>query len=253
MSYPSLSRRAFLRLCATAASPLVLAACAAERAEPTAPTASVPATEITPPTPTGLPTEAPAAPTTAPAPTVAPTAAPVAPAATAAPAPTTLPPTLACPDDDDATPALTEGPYFTPNSPERASLLEPGMAGTRMILTGRVLTTACVPVARALLDFWHADDAGAYDNQGYRLRGHQFTDSDGRYTLETVVPGLYPGRTRHFHVKVQAPSASILTTQLFFPGEPGNQNDGIFDAQLVMDVSDTGDSKAAAFDFVVEG
>jgi protocatechuate 3,4-dioxygenase beta subunit len=149
------------------------------------------------------------------------------------------------------TPPQTEGPFFTPSSPERASLLEPGMAGTTMILTGYVLSTDCAPIPNALLDFWHADDAGVYDNVGYKLRGHQFTNEQGRYTLETVMPGLYPGRTRHFHVKVQAPNQPILTTQLYFPGEPGNQTDSIFSQELLMDVQDTADGKVAAFNFVL--
>jgi protocatechuate 3,4-dioxygenase beta subunit len=162
-----------------------------------------------------------------------------------------LSPTPECADDDDVTPSQTEGPYFTPNSPQRGSLLESGMAGTRLVVAGRVLATDCRPVARALLDFWQADNGGQYDNQGFRLRGHQFTDDSGQYRLETIVPGLYPGRTRHIHVKVQAPSRPVLTTQLYFPGEPRNASDGIFHPDLEMSVQERGDSKAATFDFVV--
>jgi protocatechuate 3,4-dioxygenase beta subunit len=158
-----------------------------------------------------------------------------------------LQPTPACDDGDDPTPAQTEGPYFTANSPERKSLREPGMSGTPLVVTGRVLATDCEPVRRALLDFWQADDSGAYDNQGYRLRGHQFTDAGGNYRLETIVPGIYTGRTRHIHVKVQAPDGPVLTTQLYFPGEPGNERDGIFSPELVVDR----DGEAATFDFVV--
>ncbi len=162
--------------------------------------------------------------------------------------------TPACGDDDDldATLPQTEGPYFTPNSPERASLLEPGMAGTKLSIEGYVYTTDCRPVARALLDFWQADDAGVYDNAGYRLRGHQFSDDRGRFHLETVVPGLYPGRTRHIHVKVQAPDQPVLTTQLYFPKEPHNATDGIFDPHLVMDVETAGEGRAANFTFVLD-
>jgi len=161
-----------------------------------------------------------------------------------------LAPTPACSDADDATPAQTEGPYFKPSTPERTSLLEPGMGGTRLIVSGYVLTRACQPVARALLDFWQADAAGAYDNAGYRLRAHQFTDEAGRYYLETVVPGLYTGRTRHLHVKVQAPNQPVLTTQLYFPDEPRNARDGIFNRALVMSVTDGADGKLATFNFV---
>ena len=166
----------------------------------------------------------------------------------------TLAPTPACDDGDEPTLAQTEGPYFTPNSPERASLLEAGMDGRRLVVAGTVLTTDCRPVQRALLDFWQADDAGQYDNQGYRLRGHQFSDAKGAWRLETVVPGLYTGRTRHIHVKVQAPDGPVLTTQLYFPGEPENDRDGIFSPELLLgDVRDVGGTRRGSFTFVLEG
>jgi protocatechuate 3,4-dioxygenase beta subunit len=126
------------------------------------------------------------------------------------------------------------------------------MAGIKLVVAGQVLTTGCQPVARALLDFWQADDAGQYDNAGYTLRGHQFADDQGRYRLETIVPGLYPGRTRHIHVKVQAPNQPVLTSQLYFPNEPSNESDGIFQPELLMEVQDATEGKAAAFNFVLD-
>jgi protocatechuate 3,4-dioxygenase beta subunit len=159
--------------------------------------------------------------------------------------------TPSCDENPQATPAQTEGPYFTRNSPERRSLLEPGMGGTHLLVAGFVLSSACQLVAGALVDFWQCDAAGRYDNQGYTLRGHQFTDESGRFELETIVPGLYPGRTRHIHVKVQAPNAPVLTTQLYFPDEPGNQRDGIYRPALVLATQDTDTGKAASFNFVV--
>jgi protocatechuate 3,4-dioxygenase beta subunit len=161
---------------------------------------------------------------------------------------TTLAPTPACDDGDDPTPEQTEGPYFSPNSPERTSLREDGVDGTPFFLTGAVLGTDCTPISGALLDFWHADDAGEYDNEGYRLRGHQFTDANGAYRLETIVPALYTGRTRHIHVKAQRSGGSVLTTQLYFPDEPGNESDDIFDPALLMSVPSSG---SARFDFVL--
>ena len=86
------------------------------------------------------------------------------------------------------------------------------------------------------------DETGNYDNSGYKLRGHQFTDAEGRWWFDTIVPGLYPGRTRHFHIKVQAPGARVLTTQLYFPGEPDNARDRIFNQELSLDVSTTGEA-----------
>ena len=104
---------------------------------------------------------------------------------------------------------------------------------------------------RHVLDFWQADASGAYDNSGYRLRGHQSAGSDGVYHLDTIIPGLYPGRTEHIHVKVARPGASPLTTQLYFPGVARNQQDGIFDPSLLVNLSDSGGGKLATFDFVL--
>jgi protocatechuate 3,4-dioxygenase beta subunit len=143
---------------------------------------------------------------------------------------------------------MTEGSYFTPDSPERTSLIEVGVRGDRLVVTGRVLTADCKPVPRALLAFWQADGDCEYDLGGFRLRGHQFTDARGRFKLETVVPGLYPGRTRHIHVKVQRPRGQVLTTQLYFRGEAQNASDAIFDPALVM----AGNRRDAKFDFVLD-
>jgi protocatechuate 3,4-dioxygenase beta subunit len=174
------------------------------------------------------------------------------PTPTPSPVSLTMVPTASCTDDDDPTPRHTEGPYFTPNSPRRTSLLETGMAGTRLTLSGQVFSTTCQPITQALLDFWQSDDAGNYDNSGFRLRGHQFTDAAGRYTLETIVPGAYPGRTRHIHVKVQAPNRPALTTQLYFPGEPRNASDGIFNAELLIAQQTSGGVSQGTFNFVVQ-
>jgi protocatechuate 3,4-dioxygenase beta subunit len=131
-------------------------------------------------------------------------------------------------------------------------LIEPGMSGTQLIVTGYVLNADCKPIAGAWLDVWQANDKGEYDNTGYTLRGHQFTDASGRYYLETIIPGLYPGRTEHIHVKVQAPNQPILTTQLYFPDVPGNDRDGIFSPDLIVSLQDTTNGKVATFNFVLD-
>ncbi|SEM55920.1 carbohydrate-binding protein [Nonomuraea pusilla] len=160
----------------------------------------------------------------------------------------TLTPTPYCDDGDDPTPPQIEGPYFKPNSPQRSVL--PG-AGTTLTLSGYVFGLSCQPLANVLLDFWQADSNGAYDNVTYNFRGHQYTNAQGAYKLTTIVPGLYPGRTRHIHVKVQAPNQPILTTQLYFPGEPRNSTDTIFDPALLMTVRTVGTGREATFDFVL--
>jgi len=166
-----------------------------------------------------------------------------------------LRPTPACADSAQrATPPQTAGPFYLPDSPRRASLVEPGERAPRLLLAGRVVSTRCQPVPGALLDVWHCDAEGRYDNAGYRYRGHLFADAAGRYRLETIVPGLYPGRTRHLHIRVQAPGAAPLTTQLYFPGEPRNADDGLWQAALEMTFAESaaGATRAGRFDFVLE-
>jgi protocatechuate 3,4-dioxygenase beta subunit len=163
-----------------------------------------------------------------------------------------LSPTPACHDGDVPTRPEIEGPFFKPASPLRGDLREPGLSGRPVELSGFVLTRSCRTVAGALIDLWHADDQGDYDNKGFRLRGHQFADAKGRYAFKTILPGLYPGRTRHFHVKIQAAAESpVLTTQLYFPDEPRNREDDFFHPELVMRVAPSDDALQARFDIVL--
>jgi protocatechuate 3,4-dioxygenase beta subunit len=164
-----------------------------------------------------------------------------------APATSSIP---GCTSPAALTPSQTEGPYFKAGSPERASLIEATSTGTKLVLTGTVVTKDCKPIAHALLEFWQADAKGNYDNNGYTLRGHQYTDANGRYELTTIVPGLYPGRTEHIHVKVQAPNGPVLTSQLYFPGVTQNESDGIFDPKLVMEIQPTNAGLTATYIFV---
>lgn len=163
-----------------------------------------------------------------------------------------LRPTPAC--GEGPTPPQTPGPFYMPHSPRRASLLQADSDAPRLLLTGRVLTTDCRAVPGALLDVWHCDATGRYDNDGFRYRGHLFADASGGYRLETIVPGLYPGRTRHIHIRVQAPGGRPLTTQLYFAGEPGNAADGLWQRalEIAMTRPATGEPQAGRFDFVLQ-
>lgn len=163
-----------------------------------------------------------------------------------------LAPTPACRDGDEPTVRQTEGPFFKPRSPERSDLREPGAAGRPFELSGFVLTRSCRPLGGAVVDLWHANDKGGYDNTGFRYRGHVTTGHDSAFRFRTIVPAVYSGRTRHYHVKVQAPGSRLLTTQLYFPNEPANQRDGLFQRELLMRVADTGVGLAGRFDFVLD-
>lgn len=176
-----------------------------------------PVTEITPATPTQPPTTAPTA-AVLPGPDCA----------------VGLPPTR--PD--------MEGPYFLAGSPEKASLIEPGMSGTPLVIRGYVMTEDCKWIPGAKLEFWQADANGEYDLGGYRLRGHVFTDENGRYQIQTILPAPYETRPPHIHVMVLPPGQPGLTTQLYFPGDSPYPD-------LTVELSEATQGAAAMFNFVL--
>ena len=154
--------------------------------------------------------------------------------------------------DVKPTTEIEEGPYYMSGSPQKTSVYEKGIPGEKLTLTGHVLGLDGKPISHAWLDFWQANGNGDYDNSGYKLRGHQFTDISGKYVLKTVVPGAYPGRTPHIHVKARANDNSpLLTTQLFLPGLVSNKTDFLYRDDLQIDIKDTSKGKKAAFDFIL--
>jgi protocatechuate 3,4-dioxygenase beta subunit len=163
-----------------------------------------------------------------------------------------LAPTPGCSKAGEPTPQQTAGPYFKPNSPPRSSLLEPGETATPLRVSGWVRTTYCKPVANALLEFWHANAEGEYDLKGFRYRGHVFSDTTGRFEVQTILPGRYGGRARHIHVRVQPAGGSILTTQLYFPDEPSNRADILFNPALLLNLPPNISPLAATFDFALK-
>ena len=146
----------------------------------------------------------------------------------------------------------TAGPFHTPSTPRRSDLREPDTSGDPLVLEGLVLTPDCRPVAGAVVDVWHCDEHGDYDNDGFRYRGHQFTDRAGAFRFETIRPPRYPGRTPHIHAMVQGETTRLLTTQLYFPDrEASNDRDWIFREDLLMRLGRTGGVWRGRFNFVL--
>jgi protocatechuate 3,4-dioxygenase beta subunit len=138
----------------------------------------------------------------------------------------------------DPSPAQTEGPYYRTPNPETQDMLRAG-DGPMFTLRGQVVDQNCDPIPWASVALWHADLAGGYDNTApYDIyRATYFADENGVFEFRTCRPGLYPGRTRHMHIKVDGADTNMLTTQLYWPGEPQNASDGIYDVALEMGVT----------------
>ena len=167
------------------------------------------------------------------------------------------PPADAMPGDCVATEGNIEGPFYKEGAPARMVLVTEDTPGTRITVSGRVLAAdGCTPLAGATLDVWQADDAGAYDSAGFQLRGVLTTGADGSYEVLTIVPGHYLNgdtfRPAHIHVKASAEGHALLTTQLYFAGDPYNEGDPYIRDSLIMTPSENPDgSLSATFDFVL--
>ncbi len=128
-------------------------------------------------------------------------------------APGTLPAESPCTDEVAVSPRRSDGGHYRQGAPAKDTLLEPGVTGTRLVISGYVLFPDCRTVPGAVLDVWQADAAGRYDDTGWRLRGVLRSDEAGRYAIETIVPGGVDGAEPVVHIKAsEAVGGRVLTT-----------------------------------------
>lgn len=158
-------------------------------------------------------------------------------AATAAPA--WLTPALAQGLALRPTPSQTEGPYYPVALPvdTDGDLLRTGAAaypkGQAAWITGSVTDTRGTPLAGGVIEIWQCDQDGHYHHPGdggradpaFQGFGKVTLGKDGRYRFRTLKPAPYSGRTPHIHVKVKLERQTLLTTQFYVQGDPGNARD----------------------------
>lgn len=172
-----------------------------------------------------------------------------------------------------------EGPLHRKGHPVRpdGSILErgPGPNEQRLTLTGSVLDARTgAPIRGVRLDFWQTDGEGIYDRDGNHMRGVIVADSEGRYTLHTVVPKDYAEhdhdpigellramgrpnrRAGHIHVKAFVGEREVLTTQLFVAGSDYLGLDyvegAVSDDLTIEPEATSGEDAKATFDFYLD-
>lgn len=137
------------------------------------------------------------------------------------------------------TPSQTEGPYYPVRFPADtdADLLRTGTArygkGQAAWVTGTVTDTRGTPLAGGVIEIWQCDQDGHYHHPGdgdradpaFQGFGQVTLGRDGRYRFRTLRPAPYSGRTPHIHVKVRLDGETLLTTQFYVQGDPGNARD----------------------------
>lgn len=148
------------------------------------------------------------------------------------------------------------GPFYRPGAPFRTKLVDT----PTLFLAGKVLDQQGTPVDGAYVDFWQADEHGKYDEDGPGFRGIQQVGWQGIYKLETVHPGAYdisnPNdpqphdfRCSHIHAKIWVNGVDVLTTQLYFAGDPYDATDHWFDPAREIKFSSPG---VGEFYFIVK-
>ncbi len=116
------------------------------------------------------------------------------------------------------------GPFFSEGAPHTNFLIPDEYQGPRLFLGGRILSDDCETcVNDVVLNFWQANASGEYDNEGFNFRAKVISDSQGNYSLETIIPGKYENgsifRPAHIHLKAQAEGFDELVTQIYFQGD----------------------------------
>lgn len=137
-----------------------------------------------------------------------------------------------------ATGRATAGPFYISSSPTTHRINYKNLPGTAMRISGTVYggKDMQTPLPNAQVEIWHADDSGGYhpeedgDIREFKeseicLRGIQFTDAEGKFSFESIVPGLYGNRRRHLHWKVMAEGHEPITTQSYWLSEKDSAQD----------------------------
>jgi protocatechuate 3,4-dioxygenase beta subunit len=156
----------------------------------------------------------------------------------------------------ELTPPDIEGPFYLPDSPERSNLDTLGEAGVALALSGLVSDATCAPLANVIIEIWHADPSGGYDNSATQnYRGWVRSDADGGYAFTTLIPGRYPNagtlRPSHIHLKIWRDGAQVLTTQLYFQGDPYLEEDPWAEPARTICLETQAEGFAAVFDIAL--
>lgn len=155
--------------------------------------------------------------------------------------------------------------------------------GERIYVHGRVLDEDGRPVRNALVEIWQANAAGRYRHKvdtwdapldpNFTGEGRTLTDENGYYCFKTIKPGPYPWKNHHnawrpSHIHFSLFGAGILSrlvTQMYFPGDPLQPLDPIFNSipdqaarlrlvsRLDMQRAEPNYALAYAFDIVLRG
>lgn len=183
----------------------------------------------------------------------------------------------------DGSKGTIEGPFYAPSAPElgaNATLpMREDEKGTPLVFHGQVRAVNGTPLGGATVDIWQCDDDGYYAQfapgiPDWNLRGRVTVGKSGEFSIRTIRPAPYQiptdgatgaliraanwhaWRPAHLHMKVSAPGYQLITTQLYFPGDPHNEDDiaSAVKPELMLDPKPAGDGNGidVEYDFVLD-
>jgi len=186
-------------------------------------------------------------------------------------------------EDRGGSKGTIEGPYYAPGAPEfdgEGTLsMRDDEPGTPLLFQGQVTNVDGTPLPGARVEIWHADAEGLYSQFApnipeWNLRGTVVADAHGNFRIHTLQPapyqiptdgscgkliaaaGWHAWRPAHLHFKVSAPGHQLVTTQLYFPGDPHNDDDiaSAVKPELLLDVqpAESGEGNQVNYDFVLD-
>ncbi|GAA0990923.1 catechol 1,2-dioxygenase [Subtercola frigoramans] len=186
-------------------------------------------------------------------------------------------------DHREGSKGTIEGPYYVEGSPELpwdgTLPMRADEPGTPLLFQGTVKSTDGTALSNAKIELWHADDLGFYSQFApgipeWNLRGSFTTNEDGQFQITAIKPapymiptdgacgqlidaaGWHAWRPAHMHLKVSQPGYELLTTQLYFPGDPHNDDDiaGAVKPELMLDPQPRADGEGleVTYDFLLD-
>lgn len=124
---------------------------------------------------------------------------------------------------EDPTTTDVLGPLYRPGAPFKTDLVRPGDKGEILHFGGTIFgKDGKTPVKGALVEIWHCDEHGEYDNTSddYVHRAAFKTRAGGKYQFRTILPGKYGSRPAHIHMRISGHAETQdLVTQIYFKGD----------------------------------
>ncbi len=156
----------------------------------------------------------------------------------------------------EKTPGQLEGPFYmntwdrtkpVPHQNDLTWAVSPDQPadGDAILLVGQITDKDCRPMGNAMVEIWQACATGRYAHAAdpnparldpnFRYFGEFLTDENGMYSFKTIKPGAYPVgnefvRPSHVHFKITAGLRGMLTTQMYFAGDPWHSQDPLLNS-----------------------